>query len=672
MNFNQLTAAAAAAAAGNPGNINMSSFTTAVTNILANSNIDLSQLAGLSQLGSTAALTQAANVQSHSAAPMQSSRHNLQQAHHHRTSGSNSNNAGASLTSNTHLTSSISNLANAEAATAALSIPGLPLSNLTTSALADLAASAAAAAAHQTQISGRGSLPSSAHHRSSSSASANHHQLNHHPAAATLTAAHQSTSAAKALASAVAHQSQNTTLSHHRNSSHNAHNSSSSSFNNHNNNNISKNNLANLNSSFSSLASLANLNNLNASALSNITNNSLNNITNLNNLNPAATLTPSAAATFSHLQQQQQQHQQQQQQHHHHQQHQQQQLHQQQLQQHQNQQQLSSTQQVIIATNNASSVTPPKNSICYRIGDCVYFEPSPSSPLKIGKIDEICKPNGDSNNIEVKLVLFFKRCDISSSLMTLAEKYQYDEIQEDEIKVMSDKDKNVLKQRELFYSRQIETIQASSIKGKCTVQLLNESETLASYLSKEDHFFYTLVYDPQQKTITADRGEIRVGQRYQAEVQANPLYSPKEGGDPADSRDLNEMETLMYTPEHNLTDDEINKFMTIAKSVGTFARALDCSSSIKQPSLHLTAASASRDVTLLYAMHLLHQNGYDLGKAVCALVPSTGPILCRDEIEEWTAGEATLFEEAIEKYGREFNEIRQDFVSIQPNAILIH
>lgn len=288
---------------------------------------------------------------------------------------------------------------------------------------------------------------------------------------------------------------------------------------------------------------------------------------------------------------------------------------------------------------------------------------------QIGKIDEICKVNGD--NIEVKVVVFFRRRDIPSSLMTLADKYQYDESQEQEIEQMSEKDKTLLKQRELFYSRQIETIPASAIRGKCTVQLLNESESLASYLEKEDTYFYTLVYDPQQKMISADRGEIRVGQRYQAEVPPKSVYTPQAGGDPADPRDLNELETLVYTPDHNLTDDDINKFLTIAKSVGTFARALDCSSSIKQPSLHLTAASASRDVTLLYAMQLLHQNNYDLGKSVCALVPSTGPVLCRDEIEEWTAGEATLFEEAIEKYGREFNDIRQDFVSIIM-IILLH
>ena len=636
MNFNQLTAAAAAAAAGNPSNINMNSFTTAVSNILANSNIDLSQLAGLSQLGQSAALS-AANIQPQQQASIPSSRHNLPQAHHHRHSSSNNSTSLASLNSNTHLTNSMSNLASVnDAAQAALANLPASLSNLTSSALADLAASAAAAAAHQssqqTNVRSSSSSLQSAHHRTSSSSAAAaaaaaaaalanpHHHLNHHSSpSATITAAHQSTSAAKALA---AHQSHNIqSMSHHSHtlSHNNAHNSPYNNLNM--NNNISKNATSNsLNNSFN-----ASFSNLNRSIVSN---NNLNSSSN-NNITHAVTASASIPSTLAGA--------------------------------------TPAPTQTIIATNNINTVTPPKDSICYRIGDCVYFESSPKSPLHIGKIDEICKNSGDS--IEVKVVSFFRRRDISSSLITLADKYQYDDVQEEEIKQMSEKDKNALRQRELFYSRQIETIPATSIRGKCTVQLLNESETLASYISKEDHYFYTLVYDPQQKTITADRGEIRVGQRYQAEVQPNPIYIPQAGGDSADPRDLNEMESLMYTPDHDLTDDEINKFLTIAKSVGTFARALDCSSSIKQPSLHLTAASASRDVTLLYAMQLLHQSNYDLGKAVCALVPSTGPVLCRDEIEEWTAGEATLFEEAIEKYGREFNEIRQDFVSIS-NIIL--
>ena len=77
----------------------------------------------------------------------------------------------------------------------------------------------------------------------------------------------------------------------------------------------------------------------------------------------------------------------------------------------------------------------------------------------------------------------------------------------------------------------------------------------------------------------------------------------------------------------------------------------------------MSAAAASRDVTIAHAMDVLHQNNYDIGNAVLSLVPPTGPTLCRDEMEDWSSSEANLFEEALEKYGKDFNDIRQDFVS---------
>lgn len=36
----------------------------------------------------------------------------------------------------------------------------------------------------------------------------------------------------------------------------------------------------------------------------------------------------------------------------------------------------------------------------------------------------------------------------------------------------------------------------------------------------------------------------------------------------------------------------------------------------------------------------------------------------RDQMEEWSAAEANLFEDAVEKYGKDFNDVRNDFVSI--------
>jgi len=62
-------------------------------------------------------------------------------------------------------------------------------------------------------------------------------------------------------------------------------------------------------------------------------------------------------------------------------------------------------------------------------------------------------------------------------------------------------------------------------------------------------------------------------------------------------------------------------------------------------------------------MNILHKHEYSIEESMSSLVPSTGPVLCRDEIEDWSASEANLFEEALEKYGKDFNDIRQDFVS---------
>lgn len=74
-------------------------------------------------------------------------------------------------------------------------------------------------------------------------------------------------------------------------------------------------------------------------------------------------------------------------------------------------------------------------------------------------------------------------------------------------------------------------------------------------------------------------------------------------------------------------------------------------------------------------MDNLHKHAYSIESAMCSLVPSSGPVLCRDEMEEWSASEANLFEEALDKYGKDFNDIRQDFVSfdsgIQPISMLI-
>ncbi|KAJ8781107.1 hypothetical protein J1605_011091 [Eschrichtius robustus] len=75
------------------------------------------------------------------------------------------------------------------------------------------------------------------------------------------------------------------------------------------------------------------------------------------------------------------------------------------------------------------------------------------------------------------------------------------------------------------------------------------------------------------------------------------------------------------------------------------------------PSLELSRDNNQK----FHAMDTLYRHSYDLSSAISVLVPLGGPVLCRDEMEEWSASEASLFEEALEKYGKDFNDIRQDF-----------
>uniref|UniRef100_A0A8C7G9F2 Metastasis associated 1 family, member 2 n=1 Tax=Oncorhynchus kisutch TaxID=8019 RepID=A0A8C7G9F2_ONCKI len=286
--------------------------------------------------------------------------------------------------------------------------------------------------------------------------------------------------------------------------------------------------------------------------------------------------------------------------------------------------------------------------------DYVYFENSSSNPYLIRRIEELNKTaNG---NVEAKVVCLFRRRDISGNLNTLADSNARDFEEESKQPTVSEQQKHQLKHRELFLSRQFESLPATHIRGKCNVTLLNETDVLAGYLEKEECFFYSLVFDPVQKTLLADQGEIRVGSKYQAEIP-DKLAEGEE-----DTRIQEKLEVKVWHPDNQLKDPQIDQFLVVARAVGTFARALDCSSSIRQPSLHMSAAAASRDITLFHAMDTLQKNDYDLAKAMSTLVPQGGPVLCRDEMEEWSASEAMLFEEALEKYGKDFNDIRQDFL----------
>lgn len=98
----------------------------------------------------------------------------------------------------------------------------------------------------------------------------------------------------------------------------------------------------------------------------------------------------------------------------------------------------------------------------------------------------------------------------------------------------------------------------------------------------KDCFFYSLVFDPVQKTLLADQGEIRVGSKYQAEIpdklvegglekarkhiskmQSNHTVSYLLGE--TDTRVQEKLETKLWDPNNQLKDPQIDQFLVVAR-----------------------------------------------------------------------------------------------------------
>lgn len=102
------------------------------------------------------------------------------------------------------------------------------------------------------------------------------------------------------------------------------------------------------------------------------------------------------------------------------------------------------------------------------------------------------------------------------------------------------------------------------------------------------------MFDPSQKTLLADKGEIRVGGRYQVDsiqmpkplenrmyhiraqayeyskctlirycILTHQIFFCSVADD--DTRKLEELETLVWTPGHHLTDRQIDQFLVISR-----------------------------------------------------------------------------------------------------------
>ena len=355
--------------------------------------------------------------------------------------------------------------------------------------------------------------------------------------------------------------------------------------------------------------------------------------------------------------------------------------------------------------------------ITYKVGDYCYFDSDPSMPYTIKKIEEIIRE--DKNQVHCKVQSFSRRRDIPNSLQQIADKHVRDlepELYESQWEKLDDLEKHQLQCREVYMARStgVDILPISQIRGKCNVTLLSSTDNfIQDYLETENTHFYTLVYDQNQRTVVTDRGDIRIGPNFQCHLPETLSDTERENF--VDGRKLDELETLVFdgaqldtyikktkneeklikkvvkneegqksdnidaeesesngdghvklTRPQNEPDvtveDDLDRLIVLGKSVGLFARALDATASTVQPILQVSARMASRDSTLQWAMDCMHNSGYDLGQACRLLISKQGPILVRDQLESWSPSEAQLFEDGVDRYGKEFSLVRSEYL----------
>lgn len=200
-----------------------------------------------------------------------------------------------------------------------------------------------------------------------------------------------------------------------------------------------------------------------------------------------------------------------------------------------------------------------------------------------------------------------------------------------------------------------------------------------------------------------NRNRIRVGRQYQATVP--PLLKPGE----TDGRRCEDLETLKWKPEYDLSEQQLDHYLSVAKAVSLFARAINVYQENDAPQ-EKCLQTALRGLSEFVTSH--HPCHHDAG---CQKVPNknsvnqsstsgasssfvttnwlatataswdtkeegdsrvAGAASCSSLLGslgrcEWTPQEADLFAKALEVCGKNFGAIKKEFLPWKPVKSII-
>ncbi|KAG8331969.1 hypothetical protein J6590_031214 [Homalodisca vitripennis] len=160
--------------------------------------------------------------------------------------------------------------------------------------------------------------------------------------------------------------------------------------------------------------------------------------------------------------------------------------------------------------------------------------------------------------------------------------------------------------------------------------------------------------------MVSTQGEIRIGPSHQARL---PDYRSGGGagagaGDPELSK---EREELRWLPAMAL-DGDLLMYLRAARSMAAFAGMCDGGSADDG------CVAASRDDTTINALDVLHDSGYDPGKALQALVKCPVP---KGIDKKWCEEETKRFVKGLRQFGKNFFRIRKDLLPHKDTSELV-
>ncbi|XP_077998737.1 uncharacterized protein LOC144451708 [Glandiceps talaboti] len=288
----------------------------------------------------------------------------------------------------------------------------------------------------------------------------------------------------------------------------------------------------------------------------------------------------------------------------------------------------------------------------YRPGDNVYIESQRAdTPYFICGIQEFRLSKRDTLHVTVKW--YYRPSEVPDSVYQLLVQDRHIENNSGIADLLKDP---AIKGRELFISDASDSYPVSALRGKCKVHHYKDILGLQEFdTAQSDSFFYILGYNPETRRLASTQGEIRIGPSHQAVL---PNFQPKTELNPEMA--TTQKEDLIWKPSVN--DCDLMMYLRAARSMAAFAGMCDGGSAEEG------CEAASKDDTTINAMNTLHENHYDTGRALQALVKCPLP---RSVDKKWTEEENKRFVKGLRLYGKNFFRIRKELLPHKETGDLV-